>query len=304
MRILEEICFGNYLLISSLLTNAEAWYNLTNAEVSELEKVDEDMFRKVLECPISTPKEFLYLELGVSPIRNIIRSRRLNFLHYILHEDDQSLIYQFLEAQRLNPVKNDWCQTVVEDLEFFEIDLSMGEIESMPQATFSALVKKNERIATLKYLNDQKVTKNHTKILHIDHSELSMQDYLKPNGASIEESKFTFLVRSRMLDIRTNYRGQYLDTDTLCPVCLKEEDTQQHLLVCDQLCESETIVKQVPEYSDLFGENLDKKLLISRVLRKHFQARKKVLKLKENLKSTQQCGPSDPVGSAVFNYMY
>ena len=63
-------------------------------------------------------------------------------------------------------------------------------------------------------------------------------------------------------------------------------------------------MKQVPEYSDLFGENLDNKLLISRVLRNHFQARKKVLKVKENQKSTQQCGPSDPVGSAVFNYMY
>ena len=68
-------------------------------------------------------------------------------------------------------MKNDWCQTVVEDLKNFEIDLSMGEIESMPQVTFSALVKKNEKIATLKYLNDQKVTKNPTKILHINYSE-------------------------------------------------------------------------------------------------------------------------------------
>ena len=106
MDILEEICFGKYhfqvamilrnsLLISSLLTNAEAWYNLSNAEVTDLEKVDEDLLRKVLESPVSTPREMLYLELGVSPIRNIIRSRRLNFLHYILHEEKQSLMYKF-----------------------------------------------------------------------------------------------------------------------------------------------------------------------------------------------------------------
>ena len=118
MSILEEICFGkfyfkvamilrNSLLISSLLTNAEAWYNLSTSEVTELEKVDEDLLRKVLECPISTPKEMLYLELGVSPIRNIIRSRRLNFLQYILHEDKESLMYTFLEAQIDNPAKND-----------------------------------------------------------------------------------------------------------------------------------------------------------------------------------------------------
>ena len=82
------------------------------------------------------------------------------------------------------------------------------------------------------------------------------------------------------------------------------KDTQQHLIVCDQLCESGSIVTQVPEYSDLLGENLDKEMVISRILRKHFQVRKKIVKLKENQKSTQQCGPSDPVGSAVFNYMY
>ena len=107
MSILDEICFGKYyfqvamtlrnsLLLSSLLTNAEAWYNLTTQDVNDLEKVDEDLLRKILECPISTPKEMLYLELGVSPIRSILRSRRLNFLHYILNEETDSLIYTFL----------------------------------------------------------------------------------------------------------------------------------------------------------------------------------------------------------------
>ena len=51
MSILEDICFGNYyfevaillrdtLLISTLLTNAEAWYNLTSSDLKELEAVD------------------------------------------------------------------------------------------------------------------------------------------------------------------------------------------------------------------------------------------------------------------------
>ena len=70
MTILEEICFGKYyfqvamvlrnsLLISSLLANAKAWYNLSSTDVTELEKVDEDLLRKVLKCPVSTPREML-----------------------------------------------------------------------------------------------------------------------------------------------------------------------------------------------------------------------------------------------------
>ena len=65
MSILEEICFGRYffevagilrnsLLISTLLTNSEAWYNITN------EKVDESLMRKVLEYPISTEFSLLH----------------------------------------------------------------------------------------------------------------------------------------------------------------------------------------------------------------------------------------------------
>ena len=49
MSILDDICFGKYyfkvamvfrnsLLLSSLLTNAEAWYNLSDNDVKELEK--------------------------------------------------------------------------------------------------------------------------------------------------------------------------------------------------------------------------------------------------------------------------
>ena len=109
MSILEDICFGNYyfqvaiilrnsLLISSLLSNAEGWYKLTKSEIEELESVDERLLRKVLESPVSTPKEMLYLELGVLPIGFIIRMRRLHFLKYILDEDENSLIHTFLKA--------------------------------------------------------------------------------------------------------------------------------------------------------------------------------------------------------------
>ena len=75
MMKLEEICFGkqyfkvavilrNSHLISSMLTNAEAWYNLTQSHIDSLEAVDESLLRKVLKTPISIPKEMLYLELG------------------------------------------------------------------------------------------------------------------------------------------------------------------------------------------------------------------------------------------------
>ena len=58
------------LLISSILYNAEAWYNITNTELTLIETVDLMFFRRLLKA---TPIEMFYLELGCLPLRQIIR---------------------------------------------------------------------------------------------------------------------------------------------------------------------------------------------------------------------------------------
>ena len=70
----------NSCLVSSMLFNCEAWYGLTIKQTKVLEKIDEKIMRKVLECPSKTPIHIMYLELGWLPLRFIVQSRRLNFL--------------------------------------------------------------------------------------------------------------------------------------------------------------------------------------------------------------------------------
>ena len=94
-------------LLNGILTNSEAWYGLSKQEVEHLERVDEMLLRKILEVGVSCPKEMLYLELGVTPIRFVIMTRRLMFLHYILNQDKKSLIYKCFEAQMTTPCRND-----------------------------------------------------------------------------------------------------------------------------------------------------------------------------------------------------
>ena len=129
-------------MISSLLTNAEAWYNLSQSDIDTLESVDESLWRKILETPISTPKEMLYLEMGVIPIRYIIKMRRLNFLQYILHEDTNSLVHTCLTAQLENPSPGDWGLTCLKDLEELDIKWNISDIENMSKCSFRNKVKK------------------------------------------------------------------------------------------------------------------------------------------------------------------
>ena len=85
--------------------------------------MDESLMRLILECPMSVPKEMLYLEVGLTPIRYILMSRRLMFYQYILKQPEKSLIRRFYETQRSKPVKNDWSLTLKSNLESLKVDL-------------------------------------------------------------------------------------------------------------------------------------------------------------------------------------
>ena len=70
-------------LINGIPTNIEVWYGLQESEIRELEEVDKLLLRRVLQVPDSACIESLYLELGLTPLRGIIKARRINHLYSI-----------------------------------------------------------------------------------------------------------------------------------------------------------------------------------------------------------------------------
>ena len=133
------VLLRNSLLVSSMLCNSEAWYNMTVAEYDYLETVDVMLMRNILNAPQATQKEMLYLELGCLPFRHIIKNRRLSFLHYLLKEDPQSMVHRFLRTQIENRNTKDWTTTVLKDIE--ELDIKAAK--AAKQTTFSSLIGKN-----------------------------------------------------------------------------------------------------------------------------------------------------------------
>ena len=96
----------------------------------------------ILEAPSSTPKVSLYLEMGCVPIRFIIKNRRLMFLHYILPQNESSLLFKFFKAQLDNPVKGDWSEQVFFDIREINLQVSLQEIKRLSKETFRVKVKK------------------------------------------------------------------------------------------------------------------------------------------------------------------
>ena len=226
--------------------------------------------KEILETPVSTPKEMLYLEMGVIPIRYIIKMRRLNFLQYILHEDKNSLVHSCLTAQLENPSPGDWGLSCLKDLEELDIKWNISDIENMSKSSFRNIVRKKTAARTLDYLNE--VKGRHSKVLHIPHMKLKLQEYLETRNLSVQETKFLFALRSRMINVKVNYREKHIDM--LCPCCKMEDDSQEHLLSCSGIKADGILASSVPVYQDLFGNNIEKQVNLARILKKRFEQRK------------------------------
>ena len=120
--------FRETMLLNGILTNLEVWHPVTDTQLEILEKVDQNYLKKILKSHSKTPKEALYLETGLLPIRYVAMRRRLMYLHNILIKPENELIKKVYQAQETLPSKGDWFQQVMEDKNKLGLNISDVQI--------------------------------------------------------------------------------------------------------------------------------------------------------------------------------
>ena len=173
-----------------------------------------------------------------------------------------------------NPNKQDWINQVNADLIFLDIALSAQDIEKLTKEQFRKLVQDRIDVKALEYLNCLKA--KYSKVLHIQHHSLQLQPYFLPeNVKDVQLSKFLFQARSRMLDLRGNFKQKYKMNDWNCELGCNKVDTQEHLLICEKLADSAVSSLQVANYDDLFSNQLGNQLNVASILRERSVRRSK-----------------------------
>jgi hypothetical protein len=102
------LIYLNSLLRSSILYAAEIMYNVKENEIRLLERVEEHMLRKLFKTGQGCPIYQLYFESGHCPARYQVKRMKLVFYQYILKQEDNSLLFRFLMAQKEEPRRGDW----------------------------------------------------------------------------------------------------------------------------------------------------------------------------------------------------
>ena len=194
--------YFNVILRGSILYASETYYNLTENNYRNIERIEEDFIRKILRTQKGCPISQLYLETGQWPARFQIKKLRMLFLKSILDENEESLVFKFFKLQLQKPMKGDWVSTCKNDLEEMKIGLKFEEIRKMSKENFSKIIKSKISDQAFNYL----LNKRGSKGQEIIYNRLEMAEYLMPsnNMINIEDKQNIFAIRNRMVDIGNN----------------------------------------------------------------------------------------------------
>ena len=119
------------------------------------------------------------------------------------------MVYRFLESQLKGRKPKDCISQVLVDIQELKLNLNLEEIKLMKKAKLKSILNNAVKVKALEDLN--KIKASHSKVEKIKHTNLEMQKYLKPNDLKItkENAVTIFKLRSRVTDVKINYRGKY-----------------------------------------------------------------------------------------------
>ena len=217
------------MLINGTLFNSEAWQGISNADVEQIEKVDEALLRGLLRAHAKVPLEALFLETGTIPIRFILKTRRLCYLKTILHRDDEELIREVYNAQKCDPTDGDFYNLVMGDAADVNLNIDEEEIISMKDERYKAQVKNKVRQAALLYLKQKQ--SGHSKLDNLTYQKLEISNYMNSPIFNSQSVQMLFALRTRTVrNIRTDFRGMFPDVD--CPLGCGHIDSLPNILIC------------------------------------------------------------------------
>ena len=102
----------NSLLVSVITNNCEVLYNITTKQVKQIEALDSQLLYRVLGAQSKISYCLLLLDMGLLPLRYIIKYKRLLFLHYLTNKDDSCLAKRILKKQSEQPIQGDWIKMI------------------------------------------------------------------------------------------------------------------------------------------------------------------------------------------------
>ena len=256
------------IFLNGTLLNMETWPHFTEKRVHEFERIEQGFFRRVLNAHSKTPVECLYLELGVVPFRFHLSARRISYYQTVMKRGNDELTKKVMLMQKKSNYPGDVYQLIKQDMTI--LGIREDDIINLSKESLKELIKKRTSVVAFDYL--YKIAESHSKVQHQIYKDLNGMQYFEDNRFSTDQIKLLFKLRTRMFDVRNNFRNKYECAS--CPLCGLHGDTQDHLLSCVMIQKHFTPSIM---YEDIFSEECNTLLETSKEFEKIVEIRNTLL---------------------------
>ena len=187
--------------------------------------------------------------------------RRIGYFHEVMNRNDDEITKKVVLSQGDKKTKGDFHGQVDEDLSTLGIDKE--DVVNWSKTKLKEVLKKETSKSAFLYLID--LAKSHSKVNDSVYTDLNGMTYMNDPRFTPDLVTILFKFRTRMFNVKNNFRNNYRQTNTLCPLCNTVEDSQQHLFHCTE------IRKQIPSaksnHDDIFSMDLDVLLTVAKELK-------------------------------------
>ena len=145
--------------------------------------------------------------------------------------------------------------------------MSENEIKCMKKEAFKKYLKAKLFEKATKFLF--KIKAKHSKSANLN--TFGLQKYLISEKLSTKEKKLLFSLRTRSVNVKTNYKNKY-KFNMQCSLCgdPSESESETHLLNCTKILESIDNATEVQNasYKHIFSENIEEQVAITKIFAK------------------------------------
>jgi hypothetical protein len=206
-------------IIPIIVYSGETW-DTNKTEMNNVNRILDNILKRLLMVPTTTPREALYEEINILDIEHTIMRNRIN-MHCRMERTKNEMLQEILNIQD----QKAWVNIT----EKMEEDLNLQDIIYRPVREGKIMIKVQTAMKMKEVIS--KGAEKKTKVEYLIRNKNTSNSYERP--AYIQklnrfEVSIIFKARTRMLDTKNNFRGKY--TDIKCRACGIEKETQEHVL--------------------------------------------------------------------------
>jgi len=258
-------------IIPIITYGSETW-DLNKAETKQMNRILDNILKRILMVPTSTPREALYMELKILDIEHIVHKTKIN-MYLRLKTTANDLILAALNTNR----DKSWTKQTETILDTYQIPHNTTNTK-----TQKTHIKKSIQRQFQNKIRTTALTKSKTKFLVDNDNEQTQHRHTYLNTLNRKQCSTIFKARTRMLPVKINYKKMHKNLK--CRGCNTNFETQDHIL---NSCRTLHPTNRTKVYRhEIFHNNCPNKLSI--VAQKIDHTIQKLL----NTKNTEERSPS------------